>query len=137
MLSMTRPKRRQWAWLFAIAYLLGSMSPSLALPFAAGLRGVVAQHTEQSKALVGCHEHHHAGAEPAQHLLDVAVGADIDERSGGPRHSSCCGSLCFSAAPPQPTSILQLPMPRFRCESEPALKFDEGTRARRYRPPIV
>ncbi|MBJ7402153.1 MAG: hypothetical protein JHD07_02150 [Bradyrhizobium sp.] len=109
----------------------------MALPFATGQHDVAAQHTNQSRALGGCHEHHRTSAEPAQHLDDVAAGADIDKRSVGQAHSGCCGSLCFSAVFPQPASILPLPMPRFRCESEPDLKIDEGTFARRYRPPIV
>lgn len=135
--NLTQPKRRWWGWLFAVAYLLGSMSPTLALPFAVGQRDVAAQHANQSRALGECHEHHRASAKPAQHLDDVAVGADVDKRSVGHAHSSCCGSLCFSAISPQPASVLQLAMPRFRCDSEPDLKIDEGTLARRYRPPIV
>lgn len=134
MCSLKRPKRRWWGWLFAVAYLVGSISPSLAMPFAVGQRDGVAHHTEQSNARRGCHEHHRAGVAPA-HLRDVAAG--VDKSSVGRAHSSCCSSLCFSAVSPQPASIHQLATPRFRCDSEPDLKIDEGTLARRYRPPIV
>jgi len=106
------------------------------MPFGVGPRDVVAHYTEQSNARGGCHEHHRAGVEPA-HLHDVAAGVDIDKRSVGHAHSSCCGSLCLSAISPQPESVLQLALPRFRCDSELDLKIDEGTVARRYRPPIA
>lgn len=134
--SLTRPKRRWWGWLFAVAYLLGSISPSLAMPFGLGQRDVVARHTERSNARGGCHEHRRAGVQPTP-LHDVATGVDIDKRSDGHAHSSCCGSLCFSAVSPQPASVLQPATPRFRCDSGPTLKIDEGTLARRYRPPIA
>lgn len=136
MVGLTRPKRRWWGWLFAAAYLLGLITPPLAMASAVGQHDVVAHHTEQSNAPGGCHEHHRAGVEPA-HVYDVAEGVDIDKRSVGHGHSSCCSSLCFSAISPRSESVLQLAMPRFRCDSEPDLKIDEDAVAERYRPPIT
>jgi hypothetical protein len=106
------------------------------MPFGVGQHDGVAHHTEQSNARGGCHEHHRAAVDPA-HMQDVAVGVDIDKRSLGHAHSSCCSSLCISAITPQSESVLQLAMPRFRCDSEPDLKIDESPVAQRYRPPIA
>jgi hypothetical protein len=137
MVGLTRPKRRWWGWLFAAAYLLGLITPPLAMASAVGQHDVVAHHTEQSNAPGGCHEHHRAGVDEPAHVYDVAEGVDIDKRSVGHGHSSCCSSLCFSAISPRSESVLQLAMPRFRCDSEPDLKIDEDAVAERYRPPIT
>lgn len=107
----------------------------MAVPFAVGQLTVGVQHNEPSDARRECPEHHRAG-EPVR-LHDVATGADIDKSSVGHPRSSCCGSQCASAVSPQPVWVLQFATPRFRCEPEPTLKIDDGTLARRYRPPIA
>ncbi|MDE5445076.1 hypothetical protein GWG65_27245 [Bradyrhizobium sp. CSA207] len=121
-------------WLVAAAYLLASMTPSLAIAVPVDL----SMHCADE--LVAGHEHEHAHGALAPHSHDAAMAADCDDDQDKPggRHASCCGSvLCFSAVSPQAPSFVQFAAPRSLCASVPDLMGDDGTCSRHYRPPIV
>jgi hypothetical protein len=134
MSSFRRPKRRVWGWLVAIAYLLGSITPSLAAAFPASPMELSIQCSHEVHEFAGSRQHGLASAV----LVDVATSesnhADQDRHSN--RHAGCCDSApCFSAVSPQAPSLLHFSAPRCRCELEPALISDEGAFSRLYRPP--
>jgi len=143
MRAWRRPRRRWWGWLVAIAYLLASMTPSLAMVAPLGLADLSMQcdHDHEFAPAVGHqHVHDHAGAGSATHLHDVAIAGDCDDDQHQPsgRHANCCGSvLCFSAVYPQALSIAQSVALRSRCEARPDVIRDEAAFRRHYRPPIA
>ncbi|MBR1127902.1 hypothetical protein [Bradyrhizobium iriomotense] len=127
-----KPRRRWWGWLVAIAYLLASMTPSLAVPIVS----VTAIPCEHQHA----HEHDQADAGSVAHSHDVAMTGACDDDQDEPRdrHASCCGSvLCFSAVSPQAPAIAEFVLPHSRCEAQPDVIDDEGAFRRHYRPPIA
>ncbi|MBB4367365.1 hypothetical protein GGD63_000134 [Bradyrhizobium sp. cir1] len=129
MIGLIRPRRRWWGWLVAIAYLLASMTPSLAV----SIVPVTAIPCEHQPA-------HEADAGPAVHSHDVAMTGDCDDDRDEPRdrHATCCGSvLCFSAVSPQAPAIAEFVVPHSRCEAQPDVIGDEGAFRRHYRPPIA
>ncbi len=135
MIGLRKPRRRWWGWLVAIAYLLASMTPSLAISVDASI-----QLEHQADQHANTHEHDHAGAGSVVHSHDVAMAGDCDDDDDRPgdRHAPCCGSvLCFSAVPPQAPAIAEFVVPRSRCEAQPDLIGDEGAFRRHYRPPIA
>jgi len=113
-----------------MAYLLASMTPSLAIS--------VAPLTP-----IPCEQPAHAhdqNAGSAVHSHDVAIDRDCDNDRDEPgdRHAACCGSvLCFSAVSPQAPGIAVLVSPHSRCEAQPDAIGDEGAFRRHYRPPIA
>jgi hypothetical protein len=141
-------------WLVVTAYLLASMTPSLAITVPVDLsmqcedevaaghehghaNGELAAHSHSHS-----HSHSHPQAHPHSHphSHDAAKAADCghDRDKPGRRHAVCCGSvLCFSAISPQAPSLTQRAAPRSRCESVPDLMGDDGTYSQRYRPPIA
>lgn len=137
MIGLRKPRRRWWGWLVAIAYLLASMTPSLAISISLD---VVMQCDHPSDQPGDAHEHDHAGGS-AVHSHDVAMAGDCDDDDHdrpGERHATCCGSvLCFSAVWPQAPAVAEFVVPRSRCEAPPDVIGDEGTFRRHYRPPIA
>ncbi|WP_126257435.1 hypothetical protein [Bradyrhizobium sp. LVM 105] len=130
MIGSTRPRRRWWGWLVAIAYLLASMTPSLAIP----ISPVTAIPCEQP-----AHAHDQIDAGSAVHSHDVAMEGECDDDHGhGDRHAACCGSvLCFSAVSPQAPGFAEFGSQHSRCEAQPDVIADEGAFRRHYRPPIA
>ena len=129
--------RRRLGWFVAIAYLLASMTPSLAIavPF-----DPVDLPMHRADGLVAGHVHHHADSELAAHSHDAAMagGCHDDQDKPDGRHAGCCGSaLCFSAISPQAPIFMQFVAPRSRCESVPDLMGYDGTCSWHYRPPIA
>jgi hypothetical protein len=136
MIGLRKPRRRWWGWLVAIAYLLASMTPSLAISISLD---VAMQCEHQGDHPRDAHEHEDAAGSVA-HSHDVAMAGDCDDDQDRPgdRHAICCGSvLCFSAVWPQAPAIAEHVMPRSRCEAQPDVIGDEGTFRRHYRPPIA
>lgn len=140
MRGLRGPNRGWLGWLVAIAYLLGSMTPSLAAPISVSLADLSSLAAHGLHELTGGHQHSHAGIEFVAHTHVMAI-SDIDhddQGQHGDHHANCCGSaLCFSAVSPQAPSLLQFAVPRSRCESEPGLTRDETAFRRHYRPPIA
>ena len=134
MIGLRKPRRRWWGWLVAIAYLLASMTPSLAISTALDA-SIQCEHPADQPA----HEHaHDEGA--TVHSHDVAMAGDCDDDQGRPgdRHATCCGSvLCFSAVSPQAPAIAEFVVPHARCEAQPDVIGDAGAFRRHYRPPIA
>lgn len=145
MIGLRKPRRRWWGWLVAVAYLLASMTPSLAIPLSLD-ELIRCEHEADRHAIVHEHDHEHddehshddAGA--AVHSHDVAMAGDCDDDQDQPghRHAACCGSvLCLSAVYPQPPSLAPFVAPRPRCEAQADVVGDEGEFRRHYRPPIA
>lgn len=133
-------KRRRLGWLVAIAYLLGSMSPSLAAPISVNLADLSGLAAHDTYKWTVEHPHRHAGIEPAAHAHDAATSDDdhAGKDRNGDWHANCCGSaLCLSAVSPETLSFLNFGAPQSRCESAPDSMADEGAFGRLYRPPIA
>lgn len=138
--ALRRPKRRGWGWLVAIAYLLGCLSPSLAIPLPVDLAELSVRCAHEAHEFTERHQYSHADAASAVHSDDVAISENghADQDRHADRHATCCGSaLCFSAVSPQAPSLLQFAAPRSICGSEPDWMGDEGAFGRLYRPPIA
>jgi hypothetical protein len=137
MVGLGKPRRRWWGWLVAVAYLLASMTPSLAIPVPLD---VSSQCEHEAEGPVVAHEHDHADVGSAAHSHDVAMTGDCDDDQDQhrDRHAGCCGSvLCFSAVSPQAPLIADIVAPRSLCETQPDVIGDEGAFRRHYRPPIA
>jgi hypothetical protein len=136
MIGSRKPRRRWWGWLVAIAYLLASMTPSLAIPTALDAP-IPCEHRADQPG----HTHEHdESAGSALHSHDVAMAGDCDDDQDRPvnRHAACCGSvLCFSAVSPQAPAIAEFAMPHARCEAQPDVIGDSVAFRRHYRPPIA
>ncbi|WP_375859986.1 hypothetical protein [Bradyrhizobium tunisiense] len=132
MIGLMKPRRRWWGWLVATAYLLASMTPSLAI----SISPATANPCEHQST----HGHDHADAGSAPHSHDGAMAGDCDgdHDQSGDRHAACCGSvLCFTAVSPQAPAIAGFVAPHARCEARPDVICDEGAFRRHYRPPIA
>jgi len=139
MIGLRKPRRRWWGWLVVIAYLLASMTPSLAISMSPDT-GIPCEHPANQSAHTHDHEHDQADAGSAPHSHDVAMAGDCedDQDQPGNRHATCCGSvLCFSAVSPQMPAIAEFVVPRSRCEAQPDVIGDESAFRRHYRPPIA
>jgi hypothetical protein len=126
-------------WLVAIAYLLGSMNPSLAATISVNFADLSVPAAHETHVWTGEHQHSHTGV-IVSHSHDLAMADDdnADQDPHSDRHANCCGSaLCFSAVSPKTLAFLQFGAPRSRCESMPDLMADEGAFGRLYRPPIT
>ncbi|MBR0839648.1 hypothetical protein JQ607_05520 [Bradyrhizobium liaoningense] len=137
MIGLRKPRRRWWGWLAAIAYLLASMTPSLAIQISLDA-SMQCEHEADQPGDV--HEHDRASAGSTAHSHDLAMAGDCDDDQDRPgdRHATCCGSvLCFSAVSPQAPAIAEFVVPRSRCEAQPDVIGDEGAFRRHYRPPIA
>jgi hypothetical protein len=136
MIGLMKPRRRWLGWLVAIAYLLASMTPSLAVSMVLDA-SIQCEHPADQPA----HEHHHDEATgSAVHSHDVAMAGDCDDDQDRPgdRHATCCGSvLCFSAVSPQAPAIADFVVPHARCEAQPDVIGDASAFRRHYRPPIA
>jgi len=134
MIGLRKPRRRWWGWLVAIAYLLASMTPSLAISISLD---AAMQCDHRADRSVDAHEHDDDPGSPV-HSHAMAGDCDDDQDRPGDRHATCCGSvLCFSAVWPQAPVIAEHAVPRSRCEAQPGVIGDEGTFRRHYRPPIT
>jgi hypothetical protein len=150
------PRRRGWAWLTAIAYLLASMTPSLAVPAPLGFVEVSMhighEHGEEASGHRHDHAHEfkHVHADGREHVhatpevkghshgpAATATSGDDRDRSGA-QHANCCGSvLCFSAVSPQAPPMVLFAAPRSRCETWPEVVRSTSVFRRHYRPPIA
>ena len=140
MRGLRGPKRGWLGWLVAIAYLLGSMSPSLAAPVSVNFADLSILAAHKTHVSTGEQQHSHTGVELVSHSHDLAMADDgnADQDRHSDRHANCCGSaLCFSAVSPKTLSFLQFGAPRSRCESMQDVMADEGAFGRLYRPPIT
>ncbi|MCA1384698.1 MULTISPECIES: hypothetical protein [Bradyrhizobium] len=113
-----------------MAYLLASMTPSLAISVVP-LTPIPCQQP--------AHAHDQIAAGSAVHSHGVAKHGHCDDQDEpGDRHAACCGSvLCFSAVSPQAPGIAEFVPPHSRCEAQPDAIGDEGAFRRHYRPPIA
>ncbi len=140
MRGLRGPKRRWLGWLVAIAYLLGSMAPSLAAPISVNLSDLSGLAAHDTNKWTVEHQHRHTGIEPATHSRDAATSDDdhAGQHRNGDGHVNCCGSaLCLSAVSPETLSFLNFGVPQSRCESARDSMADEGAFGRLYRPPIA
>ncbi|MDF0516348.1 hypothetical protein P0R31_03710 [Bradyrhizobium yuanmingense] len=109
-----------------MAYLLASMTPSLAI-------SIVPLNSIPCEQPAHAHEQIDAGSAVHSH-----GDCETDRDQPGDRHAACCGSvLCFSAVSPQAPGIAEFVPPHSRCEAQPDAIGDEGAFRRHYRPPIA
>jgi hypothetical protein len=146
MSGLRRPARRWLGWLVAIAYLLGSFAPSMAVPIPEDIAELLAQRVHELAHKHGKqhdhqHQHSHADAKAAVHSHEGTTSAVADadqDRPDDHRHGNCCGSiLCFSAVPPSAVSLLQFVPLQSRCDLEPDSTGVGQALGRLYRPPIA
>ena len=146
MSGLRRPARRWLGWLVAIAYLLGSFAPSMAVLVPEDIAEVLAQRAHELAHKHGHqhdhqHQHSHADAKTAVHSHEGTTSAVADadqDRPDDHRNGNCCGSiLCFSAVPPSAVSLLQFTPLQSRCDLEPNSTGVGQALGRLYRPPIA
>ena len=153
MSGFRKPTRRWWGWLVAITYLLGSLSPSLAVPLPANLAELGAQRAheayhEHAQKHQHSHDHRHSQSEHQHVRGDAKVAVDSHhectpvlghgDHSPYDQRGNCCGSiLCFSAVSPQAPSLLRFAPLQSRCESEPDSVRVVEALGPLYRPPIA
>lgn len=143
-----RPKQKLWRWLIAITYLLGSLSPSLAVPLPGDLAELLARVNDAHAAAEERHHGHRHGAGHHHDDGDSAVmahahanggsAAGHDGQSSPDLYANCCGSVvCLSAVSPQTPSLLGLTTAGYRCDLRSDTTIAGEGPGLRHRPPIT